>query len=142
MKKTETKTTKTTKAPKTTKKTSTKKHATVAPAKSTKKTAKKTGLMIFNEIISSFKDYKKLGYKNRIVDSFDNLNKKTGPGRILKFIAKHPGLTRKQINEKLGYAGQNARFFQTAVWGELINSKQPGYVITNLGERVLREANI
>ena len=132
MKKTEKKTTKA--APKTTtKKTSAKKHVNAAPAKSTRK---QTALSVVEASINHNRNHKVP------VASLKKLTVKRGLGRVLSFINENPNLKPSQITEQLGYKSHRCNLFSTLRWGGLVTHANSHYVITPLGQRLLKEAGI
>ena len=77
---------------------------------------------------------------------FVNLNAAGGPGALMIMLHENPGATRKHIvelmHERHHTTGQYTTFWGSLQRAKVIGKTDHGFVLTKLGERILKEANL
>lgn len=80
------------------------------------------------------------------IPAFINLNPDKGMGFVLLYIKDHPDCHRSDILENLGKdkntPGYYCDTFQRLSWSKLIKFRKLGYVITELGKKLITELNL
>jgi len=89
------------------------------------------------------KSFMSTSKNNPIVHKFAyKLSAERGIGKMLSYIKHNPGTTAAEVRDALGYKSNNTMNWQTMNWAGLISSRNPGYKITRLGSKLLKQNNI